>query len=142
MKQKAKAKPRTKARSAARAPGPRADFGAPVGGFFAKQPAAIASILTELRGLVEKAAPDATAALKWGMPFYTIDGNTLCGLGAHRSHVNLVLPGPPGTYADPDGLLEGEGKTGRRLKLQPGDALPRAAIARWLATAAARARKG
>lgn len=99
-------KTRPRAKAQAHRPGPRADFGAPVDGFFAKQPAAIAAVLIELRDLV------------------------------------LVLTGPPGTHADPDGLLAGEGKTGQRLELQPGDTLPRASITGWLARAAARARKG
>jgi hypothetical protein len=56
--------------------------------------------------------------------------------------VNLVLPGPPGTYADPGGLLEGDGKTGRHLQLRSVDELPRDAVRAWLRTAAQRARTG
>ncbi|MCA9675592.1 MAG: hypothetical protein KC464_11195, partial [Myxococcales bacterium] len=48
--------------------GPRADFGAPIDGFFARQPAALRPVVDALRALVEAAAPDATASLKWGMP--------------------------------------------------------------------------
>src|SRR6266849_3515648 len=42
---------------------PRADFGAPIEGFFAKQPAHLRSILEELRKLVEEAAPEAQSSL-------------------------------------------------------------------------------
>jgi len=121
--------------------GPRADLGAPVDGFFAKQPAPLAAILAELRRLVREAAPEATSALKWGMPFYTVGGETMCAIAAFKSHVNLILPGPPGTYADPDRLLEGDGKTGRHLKLRSRDELPVTAVRGWLRIAAARARK-
>ena len=79
----------------------RVDFGAPIDGFFAKQPSHLRVILEELRKLVEKAAPDATASLKWGMPCYSIGGEMMCALTGHKSHVNLVLSGPPGTFADP-----------------------------------------
>jgi hypothetical protein len=128
--------------SPSRKVGPRADLGAPVDGFFARQPAALRPVTDELRKMVEEAAPDATASLKWGMPFYAIGSETVCAIAGHKAHVNLILSGPPGTYADPDGRLEGAGKTGRHLKLRSGDDLPRAAVRGWLRTAAARARKG
>lgn len=113
----------------------RADFGAPIDGFFAKQPPHLRAILEQLRNVVEKEAPDATASIKWGMPFYTIGGAMTCALGAHKSHVNLILAGPPGTFNDPDGRLEGEGKTGRRLTLRSLDELPRDAVRGWVRTA-------
>jgi hypothetical protein len=119
--------------------GPRKDLGAPVEGFFARQPPHLAPILAELRGMIAEAAPGATGAIKWGMPFYSVDGNMMCALAAFKSHVNLILSGPPGTYADPGGLLEGDGKTGKHLKLRALADLPRAAVRGWLKTAAARA---
>jgi hypothetical protein len=120
--------------------GPRKDLGAPVDGFFAKQPPQLRALLDQLQAMIAEAAPEATAATKWGMPFYSVGANTLCALAAFKAHINLILPGPPGTYTDPDGLLEGDGKTGKHLKLRPTDALPRAAVRGWLRTAAARAR--
>ncbi len=120
----------------------RADFGAPVDGFFARQPAHLRAILEELRALVLEAAPGATGSIKWGMPFFAIGREMMCALGAHRAHVNLVLPGPPGTYADPARRLEGEGKTGKHLAVRALDELPRTEVRRWLRTAAQRARAG
>jgi hypothetical protein len=99
-------------------------------------------LLEELRDLIEQAAPDAESSLKWGMPFFTIGGATMCALGAHRAHINLILSGTPSAYADPDDLLTGEGKTGRHLRLVPGDDVPREAVRAWLATAAKLARAG
>jgi len=121
--------------------GRRPDLGAPIDGFFAKQPPHIRPIVEALRRLVEEAAPDATASIKWGMPFYTIGGETLCALAGFKSHVNLILAGPPGTFTDRDRLLEGEGKTGRHLKVRTLDELPRAAVRVWLRTAVQAARK-
>ncbi len=46
----------------------RADFGAPVDPFFAKQPPHLRAVLGALRKLVEEAAPEATGSIKWGMP--------------------------------------------------------------------------
>jgi hypothetical protein len=122
-------------------PGPRADYGAPIDGFFAKQPAHLRAILEVLRELVEEVSPDATSSIKWGMPFYTLGRGNFCALAGFKSHVNLILSGPPGTFADPKGLLEGDGKTGRHLKLRTLDDLPRAEVRGWLRSAAARARK-
>jgi hypothetical protein len=93
-----------------------------------------------LRKLVEGAAPDATASIKWGMPFYSVGSQMMCALAGHRSHVNVILAGPPGTFADPGGLLEGEGKTGRHLELRTLDELPREAVRGWLRKAAEVAR--
>ncbi len=140
---KATTKPRAgaKSRAPAKKMAPRSDLGAPVDGFFAKQPRQLRPILDRLRLLVEQAAPAATSSIKWGMPFYELDGQTVCALAGFKAHVNLILPGPPGTYADPAGLLEGEGKTGRHLKVRTLDELPDAAVRGWLRTAAARALK-
>jgi len=116
-------------------PAPRADYGKPVDAFFAKQPAPLRPIIDTLRALIGDAAPAAESSIKWGMPFYSLGGKTVCAIGAHKAHVNLILPGAPGSFTDPDGLLEGEGKTGQHLKLRAGEAVPRAAIRGWLKTA-------
>jgi hypothetical protein len=121
--------------------GQRADLGAPIEGFFAKQPAQLRSILETLRDLVDEAAPDAEKSIKWGMPVYTMSGAMFCALGGHKSHVNLVLGGPPAIFDDPSGLLTGEGKTGRHLKLRTVDELPRDAVRGWLRAAADHARR-
>jgi hypothetical protein len=138
----AKSAPRRPAPAAAatRKVGPRADLGAPVDGFFAKQPLHLRPLLDQLRALVDEAAPDASSAIKWGMAFYSAGDTMMCALAGFRAHVNLILPGAPGTYADPDGLLEGESKLGRHLKVRSLEELPDAAVRGWLKTAAARAR--
>jgi hypothetical protein len=69
-----------------------------------------------------------------------VGDNMMCALAGFKSHVNLILAGPPGTFADPEGRLEGDGKTGKHLKLRALDELPRAAVKGWLKTAAARGR--
>jgi hypothetical protein len=115
---------------------PRADFGKPIDGFFAKQPPQLRSILVTLRKMIEATAPQAESSIKWGMPFFTIDGKMMCALGAHKSHVNLILVGPPGGFPDPAGRLEGKGKSGRHLKLRSLDELPKESVRKWLRIAA------
>lgn len=90
--------------------------------------------------MIEQAVPGAESSIKWGMPFFTVGGAMMCALGSHKSHVNLILAGPPGAFDDPEGRLEGTGKTGRHLKLARLDELPRAAVRGWLRTAAEHAR--
>lgn len=129
---------RAKPSAAKRSPrmAPRADFGKPIDSFFAKQPEPHRSILAALRKLVDAAAPDATSAIKWGMPQYAIDGKMFCALNSHKAHVTLVLWGPPNAYKDPQGLLSGEGKVGRHLKVRTLTELPRDQVKAWLATCA------
>lgn len=139
-RKKTAARPARKPAAPAMKFGPRKDLGAPVDGFFARQPPHLRPIVDRLRALIGEAAPDAQSSIKWGMPFYEISGNTVCAIGAFKQHVNLILPGPPGTYADPAGRLEGDGKTGKHLKLRSAAELVPDAVRGWLRTAAARAR--
>ena len=114
----------------------RADFGKPVEGFVKKRPAEQQKILVELRKLIEAAAPDAEAQLKWGMPHYTIGGKYYAATSAHKAHVNLILFGAAKDFDDPDGRLEGAGKMGRHLKMMSIKDLPKAQVKKWLAIAA------
>jgi hypothetical protein len=121
-------------------PAPRADYGAPIDGYFRKQPAALQPVHAALRKLVEEAVPEASSSIKWGMPVFTLDGEIMVALRGRSTYVTLILSGPPTTFDDPDGRLEGEGTTGRHLKVPSLDALPRAAVKKWIQTAAKNAR--
>lgn len=115
----------------------RADYGAPIDGFLAKQPPHLRAILEELRTLVEKEVPEATASLKWGMPNFSIGKTMVCAIAGFKSHVNLIVMGPPEIFDDPDGRLEGGAKGGRHIKLRALDEVPRDAVRRWVRAAAA-----
>lgn len=140
-KRPAKTKPKTKAKPKPPAKRPvarRKDYGQPIDGAIAKSPHA--AVVAELRAAIEKAAPDAIASLKWGMPNWSIGKVMVAAVGMHEQHVNLILAGPSTIFDDPDQRLEGEGKTGRHLKLATGTPVPKAEVARWLAAAVAHAR--
>lgn len=129
----------TSAKSAApKKIGPRADFGSPVDGYFAKLAGPLAEIFGTLRATVTRAVPGIAGSLKWGMPVYELDGTMICAMRATARYAQLILSGPPEIFSDPDGLLEGEGKSGRHLKLAPGDTIPVAQIEGWLAASRAR----
>jgi hypothetical protein len=68
----------------------------------------------------------------------------MCALAGFKSHVNLILSGPPEAFPDPEGRLEGDGKTGRHLKLRALGELPTKSVRGWLRTAArlAKSKKG
>jgi hypothetical protein len=136
-----KATARKKAPASARGMAARRDdYGAPIEGFFAKQPPHLRAVLHALRGVIEEAAPEATASLKWGMPNFAIGRAMMCALAGFKSHVNLIVAGPPEAFVDPRGLLEGDGKTGRHLKLRSLDELPHEDVRRWVHAAAKIAR--
>ncbi len=128
-------------KSAARkAPAPvaarRADFGAPIEGFFTKQPPHLRPILDELRTLIEENAPDATASIKWGMPFFAIRAGHGVRSQEFNPRRNLIVAGPPEIFDDPDGHLEGDAKDGRHMKLRTLDGVPRHAVRGWVRAAA------
>ena len=118
----------------------RADLGAPIEGFFKKQKPPQRELLVELRKIIESEVPDAESSIKWGNPFFTLDGKMMVAMSSHASHVNLILAGPPNAFADPHHRLTGEGKTGRHLKLTSVAELPRNEVRGWVRTAAKIAR--
>jgi hypothetical protein len=96
-------------------------------------------VLLVLRQIVEKAVPEATASLKWGMPVYAVGGKNFVSLGGHKAHVNLVFWGAPEIFEDPQRRLTGDGPSGRILRLTGVGEIPKADVTRWV-KAAARAR--
>jgi hypothetical protein len=118
----------------------RADLGQPIDGYFARHPEPLRAVLEALGALVAEAVPDASSAIKWGMPTYSLGGKMFCSLGGHKEHVNLVLWAPPDAFADPEGRLTGEGTTGRHLRLTSLEELPRESVLDWVRTSAAQVR--
>jgi hypothetical protein len=43
-------------------------------------------ILRELRTRVHAGCPDASETIKWGMPFFVLDGHPLCHMAAFKAH--------------------------------------------------------
>jgi hypothetical protein len=82
---KTTSKAQAQRKSAPKMAGPRADFGAPIDGYITRQPPHLREILEALRELIEQAAPDAQSALKWGAPFYTLNGEMMCAMSAQQA---------------------------------------------------------
>ncbi|TMF23823.1 MAG: DUF1801 domain-containing protein, partial [Chloroflexi bacterium] len=69
------------------------------------------ALLERLRALVDKAVPDATTSIKWGVPFYQRNGKNICALASFKEYVGINIFAPPDVLVDPKRRLEGGGKT-------------------------------
>jgi hypothetical protein len=85
--------------------------------FFANTPDERKPVVTELRKLVRRVAPNLVEQMKYGMPQYTKEKHTVVYIMPTTDHVNL------GFYDgveldDPKKLLEGTGKRLRHVKVR------------------------
>lgn len=110
----------------------RKDLGAPTDAYYAQQPADKRALLEKLRAIVQKVVPDAESSIKWGVPFYTRDGKSVCSIAAFKEHVGINFFAPPSALADPGKRLEGGGKSMRMLKVRTEKDIDAASITRWL----------
>lgn len=84
--------------------------------WFEAAPEAQRPILDALRGLILSAGPGVVEEFKWGRPCYSAASRLFCYLHRTKNHVTLGFH--RGTnLKDPKGLLEGEGKDMRHVKL-------------------------
>ena len=77
-------------------------------------------------------AERATSGLKWGVPFWTLDGKQLCDLVALKHEVALGIFAPPEAFDDPQGQLQGKSDEYRVLKVKHEDDIDAASVKRWL----------
>ena len=110
--------------------------------WIARQPPGNAEILTRLRTMIHEIAPGVLEQVKWSQPLYGLQkkGMGIASLASHKSHVNLQLS-RGAELSDPQGIVEGTGKSMRHVKLRPGEPIPEAAL-RDLLTAAVRLETG
>jgi hypothetical protein len=100
--------------------------------YFAEQPADKAALLEKLRAVVNKGVPDADVSIKWGVPFYQLNGKNICALASFKDHVAINFFAPPNAFVDPGKKLEGSGKGNRTLKVRSAGDIDSASILRWL----------
>ena len=87
-------------------------------------------IVSELRGIVQKAAPDAKESIKWAQPVYEHNG-PFAYIRAFKSTVNIGfwrgmdLP-------DPKGLLEGDGDRMKHVKLKSTKEIQPGVLTEWV----------
>lgn len=73
---------------------PSATLPANIDDYIAGFPSEVQEILAELRDIVQKAAPDAVEAIKYGMPTFVLKEN-LVHFAAYQKHIGLY-PTPSG----------------------------------------------
>ena len=85
------------------------------------------------------AVPSHDELVVHGAPWFCIDGEPFCYLVGYTKHVNLGFC--EGTrLTDPDGLLEGTGKSMRHVKLSPSRPIAPEKLARLIHQSATRVR--
>jgi hypothetical protein len=100
--------------------------------YIAEQPADKAALLEKLRALVNKGVPDADVSIKWGVPFYRLNGKNICALASFKDHVAINFFAPPNAFVDPGKKLEGSGKGNRTLKVRSAGDIDSPSVLRWL----------
>jgi hypothetical protein len=73
-------------------------------------------ILTKLREIVKKNAPNTKESIKWAQPVYENDDGPFCFIRAHKNHVNIGF-WRGAIIDDPHHLLEGDGVKMRHIKI-------------------------
>jgi len=73
-----------------------------INAFIADFPEEVQKILEQIRETIQQAAPDATEAIKYGMPTFVLNGN-LVHFAAYKNHIGFY-PAPTGIEAFIDEL--------------------------------------
>jgi hypothetical protein len=119
-------------KTAARKPAPKKGATAADVRYIAEQPADKAALLEKLRAIVNKGVPDADVLIKWGVPFYQMNGKNICALASFKDHVAINFFASPNAFVDPGKKLEGSGKGNRTLKVRSAGDIDSPSILRWL----------
>ncbi len=119
-------------KTAAKKPAPKKAATAADVRYIAEQPADKSALLEKLRALVNKGVPDADVSIKWGVPFYQMNGKNICALASFKDHVAINFFAPPNAFVDPGKRLEGSGKGNRTLKVRSAGDIDSPSILRWL----------
>jgi hypothetical protein len=88
-------------------------------------------VAKELRELIHSASRELTEEVKWGWPCYTAAGKCVCGFMDMKTSVNFVLY-QGAELDDPDGLIEGTGKSMRHVKLRSTEDIRKQAFTRFV----------
>lgn len=113
----------------------RHDYGDDADAFFHSLNRRIAPLARELRGIIRRAVPTASEAIKWGMPVYEADG-LICSIRAADGYVALQFYTGGTRLHDPDRLLEGTGKRMRHVKIRSKGDIRKLLFTSWIKQAA------
>lgn len=103
--------------------------------FFDSLSNAVEPLARSLRALIRRAIPEASESIKWGMPVYET-GRLVCAIRPAADYVALQFYGMGTSLSDPDGLLEGNGKRMRHVKIRSQADIRNDLFTRWIRQAA------
>jgi hypothetical protein len=109
----------------------RTDYGTSADAYFEALPEPVAVPAKALRALILRAAPELTEAIKWGMPHYEKNG-MVCAIRCTKAYAALQLSKDAVTLPDPDGLLEGSGKSMRHVKVRTAADIREQVLSDWI----------
>jgi hypothetical protein len=109
----------------------RADLGDSADGYFGKIGGPLGAVAGRLRQIVREAAPQASEAIKWGMPVYEFKG-MLCYIRARGGYVTLGFYHQGVHLSDPDKLLEGTGENMRHMKVRSAADIKGGLFTQWV----------
>ena len=94
----------------------------------------------DLRALITRLVPEAVETVHFGWKTISYGLRTrVCAIAPHTAHVNVVFH--RGTELnDPDGILEGSGRSMRHVKIRAPEDVQSASLTRLIETAATHAR--
>ena len=88
----------------------------------------------KLRSLVKMALPEASESIKWGAPYYALDGTGVASIAEYSEHVNLYLM--QGARLS-SALLKGTGRGMRHVTVKASAEVDEAEVVRLLREAGA-----
>ncbi|NML38907.1 hypothetical protein HHL17_17000 [Chitinophaga sp. G-6-1-13] len=68
-------------------------------------------ILEHMRALVHKACPEVEETIKWGMPYFTCEGQLFCCFAAFKAHCSFIF-WKGALMDDPDNIFQQRGENG------------------------------
>jgi hypothetical protein len=110
-----------------------------VDSYISKVDPKLRSQFQRLRSIVKKALPGASESVKWGVPYYSLDGVGVASIADYSGHVNLYLMQGAELSSD---LLEGTGKGMRHITVKTLAEIKEAEFMRLLREAGALAAGG
>lgn len=102
--------------------------------YIEQAPSPFNEIMQQLRALIHESVPDVAEEFKWSQPVFK-SSKDFCYLKATKKHVNLGFMDVQ-KLSDPDGLLEGTGKSMRHVKVKTIADIHEALFKTWLKASA------
>lgn len=93
-------------------------------------PEAHKEIMEKIRTLIHQSVEGVEEEFKWSRPVFT-KTKSFAYLLANKNHVNLGFYGDFEKLNDPDGILEGTGKTMRHIKLKKATDINSSLLSEW-----------